>query len=207
MNLTADWTCRSSTWNITTLTLCNGPLPSAWPVGILGIDASSNLLGSGGARVAPFTLNNFPTNLVALKLSNNSLSGQLTIPSFTQFPNLEVLSLENNYFTGDLFWVAAIVLPTKLRTLRLGGNSFTGTPSFQNIPPTMYTFDMSNNQFCGAMSLPKCFDNTFLGGMCSDGNGGYSDPSGIQPTNYNNTANVSFSCPRRPQPKPIKTRC
>lgn len=86
------------------------------------------------------------TNLTALYLGNNSLTG--TIPNFSNLPSLNVLNLTNNQLSGD---IPNFTNLANLVDLFLENNQLTGVLfDFTNLP-SLSTMHLSNNQLTGSI--------------------------------------------------------
>ncbi|KAK9725010.1 hypothetical protein RND81_05G115400 [Saponaria officinalis] len=148
--------------NITTLEVI-----SAWSNAFTGtipdnIDRMTNLtwLGVGGNQldgVLPPSISNL-SSLVLFEVTGNYFKGSL--PPFTgvKFPQLQILNLDANYFSGTLPLSASNF--TSLEEVILGDNLFTGTVSldFSN-NQNLQLLDLSYNNLQGDMSFVSSLTN------------------------------------------------
>lgn len=94
------------------------------------------------------------------ELQNNAFEGTLPLPSSTPpnssfLPELQVLNVQNNSFSGSFQWTN---LP-RLLELHLGSNEFTGSlrPSFSRHAVDLQQLNLSYNHFSGQLPVELTF--------------------------------------------------
>ena len=90
-----------------------------------------------------------------LYIDGNTLEGN-PLPIVTQLPSLDMLYIEENFFTGDITDTFATSLPSTVRALDLSENQFTLAsttfPTQLFALPNLTVLDLSKNQLAGSMA-------------------------------------------------------
>lgn len=119
------------------------------------IDLDTNLLSG----TIPESFSNLQ-QLSFLFLFDNHLEGSLP-PSFSRLANLTLLLLQNNHLTGPLTHVFNASVQTKLNTIQLSGNAFTGAiPEQPFLSQGLYTFSVVDNCMQGSIPTVMCHHPT-----------------------------------------------
>ncbi|KAL5567838.1 hypothetical protein UlMin_024413 [Ulmus minor] len=134
-----------------------GPLPLFPPETIYLLISNNSFSGSISSLCASRL-----SQLLALDLSNNNLSGELP-NCWMQFDQLNFLNLANNHFSGKLPASLGNLSNTDL-VLDLGNNSFSGSIlPIWNIFPKIQILNLRKNNFSGEMpSVSSCDSLLFL---------------------------------------------
>lgn len=128
-----------------------GRIPDGLPAFLLALDLSQNFL-TGPAL--PASVTSLP-NLTSLILSGNSLTGRPPPFTLSRMRALKTLKLDRNHLRGNLEFLATI-LPD-LEVLDVSSNFFTGHLPDLALSASLGTFIASSNCFTG--SIPEAFCN------------------------------------------------
>lgn len=142
--------------------------------GTIDVDALVHL---PGLRSVSFSDNAFSgpipglgrlSSLKGVYLSGNKFSGEIPPDFFTNMESLKKLWLSGNSFTGPI--PASLAKLTHLIEAHLDNNGFSGTIPFVDLPPTLKSFNVSNNALEGEIpaNMKSFGESSFAGnaGLC-----------------------------------------
>eukprot|EP00759_Apiculatamorpha_spiralis_P005656 PhF_6_TR13391/c1_g2_i1/m.21273 len=172
--LTKDWTCRDSSWNVTS-DICSWAGVSCDEDGLASLFVWKRM--SCTATSVPLNFSLLPPSLKQLSLNGNGFSGTFNSTLLPQ--SLTLVSLDDNHFSGSLNLSA---LPQSLTYFSMDNNQFTGTIDFEPLSlPLLSELFLSGNRLEGSLTLSHFPRSLTKLHMSSNRLSGSLDLSGLPP--------------------------